>query len=761
MSPRSKKVQQTSAKSIPAATFDDAVSLLLQLEPDDMDGFKRISKTLASVAGAKALAPDIVELILAAKEQIDKFTRGETTDAEDVLIETSRLLDAASNVREDELQISRLDGLKAKPAVPAEHVTVESEATPAMTPPIHPPARASVVITSPAEECSLESLPADADPDLLREFILESREMLENSETALLALESNPEDFESVNTVFRAFHTVKGTSGFLGIRLASEMAHLAESLLSRIRNKEIRLIGGYADLSLRALDMLKKVVTSLECALRGGPLEKPVGYDDLKVVLADPESAGISEQHSGDTLVCPETVQTASAPPEPAPVKETAEAESEALSEEPAPVRPTSNTLQSAPKKQVVSQRDDAEFESSIRVHTARLDRLIDMVGELVIAQSMVAQDRRLFEERSHDLQRKVTHAGKIVRELQDLSMSMRMVPLRGTFQKMQRVARDLARKSGKSVDLVTDDGETEIDRHMVDILNDVLVHMVRNSIDHGIEPQDERVQAGKNRTGVVHLNAFHSGGSVVVEIQDDGRGLNREIILKKAIDAGLVDSEKLLTDNEVYNLIFAPGLSTSERITDVSGRGVGMDVVRNGVEALHGRIDINTVLGAGCTFTVRLPLTLAITDGMLVRVGRERYIIPTISIHLCFRPKPESISTVSGRGELVMLRGELMPIFRLHRLFEIKSAIEDPSQGLLVVVGDEERRCALLVDELLGQQQVVAKSLTKAVGKIPGVSGGAILGDGQVGLILDPGEIAAQARQSNGLYRSNGRSAA
>jgi two-component system, chemotaxis family, sensor kinase CheA len=761
MSPRTKKAQHTPAESISAETFDDAVALLLQLEPGDMDGFKKLSKTLASVAGAKALDSDIVELILTAKEQSDKFTRGEATDAEDVLREISRLLDAASNVREAALQLSSVDGYKSEPMFPDEPEKVETKGTFVPRPPIPPPARPLVATASPAEECGWEPLPADADTELLTEFVMESREMLENSETALLALESNPEDFESVNTVFRAFHTIKGTSGFLGIRLASEMAHLAESLLSRIRNKEIRLIGGYADLSLRALDMLKKVVTSLECALRGGPLEKPEGYDDLKVVLADPESAGISEQLSVETLVCSETICTASAPTGPMPVNEPAEAGSETLFEEPALVRPTANISQAAPKKQVVLQQDAAEFESSIRVNTVRLDRLIDMVGELVIAQSMVAQDRRLFEECSHELQRKVTHAGKIVRELQDLSMSMRMVPLRGTFQKMQRVARDLARKSGKSVDLVTDDGETEIDRHMVDILNDVLVHMVRNSIDHGIEPQDEREQAGKNRTGTVHLNAFHSGGSVVVEIQDDGRGLNREIILKKAIDAGLVDPEKLLADNEVFNLIFAPGLSTSETITDISGRGVGMDVVRKGVEALHGRIDINTAPGAGCTFTVRLPLTLAITDGMLVRVGCERYIIPTISIHLCFRPKAESISTVSERGELVMLRGELMPIFRLHRLFKIESAIEDPAQGLLVVVGDEERRCALLVDELLGQQQFVAKSLTKAIGKIPGVSGGAILGDGKVGLILDPGEIAAQAKQSHGLYRSTGRSAA
>jgi two-component system, chemotaxis family, sensor kinase CheA len=284
---------------------------------------------------------------------------------------------------------------------------------------------------------------------------------------------------------------------------------------------------------------------------------------------------------------------------------------------------------------------------------------------------------------------------------------------------------------------------------------------MVRNAIDHGIEPQEDRENSGKNRTGTVRLTAFHSGGTVVVEIRDDGRGLNKEKILRKAVNEGLVDSDKALTDNEIYNLIFAPGLSTAETITDVSGRGVGMDVVRKGIEALHGRVDINTAQGVGSTFTVRLPLTLAITDGMLVRVGKERYIIPTISIHLCFRPTADALSTISGKGEMVMLRGELMPIFRLHRLFGIQSAIEDPIHGLLVVVGDQERRCALLVDELLGQQQVVAKSLTRAVGKIPGVSGGAILGDGQVGLILDPGEVIAQARQVSNQYGSYGRPAA
>jgi two-component system, chemotaxis family, sensor kinase CheA len=744
MAARQKKSRKATAHADgPPPTFDDALAMLLQLEPGEIEGFKRFSEALGSVCADSTMDSGTSGLVAEAKKHVDRLIRGEVADAEDVLIEASRLLEAASNARETA-------AFCETPEKPLNHPVAEISAQGNSSPKLSVNPVPVVTSDAPApvvEPRVSECLPPDTDPDFLKEFVAESRELLEKSESALLALESNPDDAEAVNTVFRAFHTVKGTSGFLGLGLASELAHLAESLLSRIRNKEIRLIGGYADLALRSLDMLKKAVASVEGALHGAPLEEPEGYEELKAILSNPEAAGISEEltesmipESDDGLSLAETGS------------EEADAKLDTIFDEPASAVPALSEIKAAPKKQSISQRE-AEFESSIRVNTTRLDRLIDMVGELVIAQSMVVQDRRLLEESCHELLRKVTHANKIVRELQDLSMSMRMVPLRGTFQKMQRVARDLARKSGKSIELVTDDGETEIDRHMVDILNDVLVHMVRNAIDHGIESPEDREGKGKSRTGTVRLTAFHSGGTVVVEIRDDGRGLDREKILTKAIKAGLVDPEKALSDNEVYNLIFAPGLSTSEKVTDVSGRGVGMDVVRKGVETLHGRIDINTAPAVGSTFTVRLPLTLAITDGMLVRVGSERYIIPTISIHLCFRPTRDSISTVSGRGELVMLRGDLMPIFRLHRLFGVENAIEDPALGLLVVVGDEERRCALLVDELMGQQQVVAKSLTKAVGKIPGVSGGAILGDGQVGLILDTGEVAAQARQAPSLY--------
>jgi two-component system, chemotaxis family, sensor kinase CheA len=733
MAVRQKKARKPIKKNEPLPTFDEAIALLFQLEPGDVKGFEGLSSALQSVVAGGTLDRKTSRLVEEAREQIDKFVSGEAVDAEDVLVETSRILDAASTAREASL-LKKSATASVEPDDKNSAGIKEEGATRSVDKMTSSGDALTSQVPGEASFSPSELLPPDADPELLKEFVAESRELLEKSEAALLEMESNPDNDESVNTVFRAFHTVKGTSGFLGLDTTTELAHLAESLLSRIRNKEIRMVGGYADLSLRSLDMLKKVVGSVEDALHGALLEVPEGYADLKRILADPEAAGISEEISGGY------------DPEPDSMNQQEEHHDEELKPQSQKEARSSSGLPAAAKRNV-------EFESSIRVNTERLDRLIDMVGELVIAQSMVSQDKRLLDESCHELLRKVTHTGKIVRELQDLSMSMRMVPLRGTFQKMQRVARDLARKSGKSVNLVTDDGETEIDRHMVDILNDVLVHMVRNAIDHGIEMPEERERNGKNRVGAVRLTSFHSGGTVVVEIRDDGRGLNREKILKKAITTGLVDPETVMSDTEVYNLIFAPGFSTSEKITDVSGRGVGMDVVRKGIEALHGRVDINTASGAGSTLTVQLPLTLAITDGMLVRVGVERYVIPTISIHLCFRPAKDALSTITGKGEVVMLRGDLMPVFRLHRLFGIRSAVEDPAQGLLVVVGDEQRRCALLVDELLGQHQVVAKSLSRAVGKVPGVSGGAILGDGQVGLILDPREIVDQARQFSGHY--------
>ncbi|MEE8586324.1 MAG: chemotaxis protein CheA, partial [Acidobacteriota bacterium] len=582
----------------------------------------------------------------------------------------------------------------------------------------------------------LMQLPEDTDAELMGEFITESNEAIDAAEASLLELETSPGDIEAINTVFRAFHTIKGTSAFLGLDFITRLGHLAENLLSRIRDKEIVCRGGYADLALRSVDILKELLQGVQDALGGQDVPLPASYRSLVALLEDPEAHGISDESSyaeppparlGDILVSQgkadrEEVEAVAASKGDAPLGEALVKSSTAK------VSDVAQALRSQKRGP----------ESSLRVRTDKLDRLIDMVGELVIAHSMVAQDELMFDRTHFEMARKVTHAGKIVRELQDLCMSLRMVPMRAVFQKMARLVRDLSRKVGKQVEFSTEGEETEIDRNMVDVIGDPLVHMVRNAVDHGIEMPQDRQALGKPATGQVSLHAYHSGGNVIVELTDDGRGLDRERIAAKAVTSGLIESADGLSDREVFELIFAAGFSTVEEVTDVSGRGVGMDVVRRGIESLRGRVQISSTFGQGSTFTIVLPLTLAITDGMLVRTGAERFIIPTVNIFMNFRPTADSLSTLAGRGEMVLLRDELMPIYRLHRLFDIEGAVHEPTQGILVVVGDGNRRCALMVDELLGQQQVVAKSLGGSLGQIKGVSGAAILGDGKVGLILD-----------------------
>jgi len=287
-------------------------------------------------------------------------------------------------------------------------------------------------------------------------------------------------------------------------------------------------------------------------------------------------------------------------------------------------------------------------------------------------------------------------------------------------------------------VNFSTQGEETELDRNIVDKIADPLVHMVRNSVDHGIESPQQRAEAGKNPTGQIELRAFHQAGNIVIEIQDDGKGLDKERILKKAIGNGIVEAGQELSDEEIYKLIFHAGLSTAQKVTSVSGRGVGMDVVRKNIESLRGRIDISSKLGKGTTFTIRLPLTLAIIDGQIVKVGEERYIIPINSIVRTLRPQANQLSSVQNRGEIVTVRGKPLPLVRLYELFGIVPIIEDTTESLLVIVEEDGKKCCLLVDELLAQQQVVIKSLGEGLGKVKGVSGGAIMGDGKVSLILD-----------------------
>jgi len=374
----------------------------------------------------------------------------------------------------------------------------------------------------------------------------------------------------------------------------------------------------------------------------------------------------------------------------------------------------------------------------AVKVDTHKLDHLVDMVGELVIAQSMVRHEPSLAESTSPGLNRNLAQLGRITDELQKTAMSMRLVRLEGLFQKMTRLVRDTAMKTGKSVELQTVGEETELDRNIVEDLADPLLHMIRNAVDHGIEMPDVRQAAGKPAKARVLLKASYQAGYIQIEISDDGRGLDREKILAKAVERGLVDAAARLTDSEVFNLIFAPGFSTAEKVTDLSGRGVGMDVVRKQIQKMRGRVDIESVRGEGTTFILKLPLTLAIIDGLVVSVGGERYIIPIFAVKEMLRPAPEALTTVEGKAEMALVRGRLLPIVRLHQCFGIEPKYRDPAEALLIVSECEGKPFALMVDELTGKQEVVLKSLGELMKNVPGLTGCAILGDGRVGLILD-----------------------
>jgi two-component system chemotaxis sensor kinase CheA len=379
---------------------------------------------------------------------------------------------------------------------------------------------------------------------------------------------------------------------------------------------------------------------------------------------------------------------------------------------------------------------------ATVRVNTEKLDSLMDVVGELVIVQSQLIESARGRGDDGSPLQRNVAQLARITKELQGTAMSLRMIPIKPIFQKMERLVRDLARDFNKKVSFLTSGDDTELDRTVVEEIGDPLVHMVRNALDHGLESPETRTAAGKSATGSLHLRAYHEGSNIVIELQDDGRGIDPAKILKKAIEKGVVAPGATLNRDETLALIFAPGFSTAEKVTAVSGRGVGMDVVKRNIEKLRGKIEISSEVGQGSTFKIKLPLTMAIIDGLVVRVGGDRFILPSTSVQRALRPAREHISTVHGTGEVLDLRGKLVPIHRLHRRFGIPAEAQNPWDGIIVIVENNGRATALLVDEMVSKQEVVIKSLGGFMQNLSGVSGGAILGDGSIALILDPGSL-------------------
>lgn len=653
-------------------------------------------------------------------------------------------------------------------------------------------------------------------------FFQESEEALDTMEQTLLAIDAQGMDEESINTVFRVAHSIKGGSATFGFEDLTSFTHTMETLLDLARSGEIKLEGDETDLLLRSVDVMRDLLAAasertpadsawyteiqdeferrITGARSGGAsgsgstpagvsssarsdtgdehwrIEipagsglRPEGTDPLMLLDAlaslgearvrvdasslpslaelDPERC-----HLGWSVELPGTVSRAD-------LEATlawAEDAANVMLHPPRSNAPAAETPGSQapldPKPAAVA-RPAARESSSIRVSIEKLDELINTVGELVITQSMLSQlATALADQASDDFRNGLAQLERQMRALQESVMRVRMLPISVVFNRFPRMVRDLGMQLSKEVELRLTGEQTELDKTVLEKIGDPLVHLVRNSIDHGIEDPETRIAAGKPRGGSIHLNAYHKGGNITVEISDDGAGLDRTRLLAKARERGLIGPDEEPSDERVYNLIFHPGFSTAAEVSDVSGRGVGMDVVRRNIAELGGSVQIFSTPGEGSMVRIRLPLTLAILDGQLVRIGREVYVIPLVSIVETIQIRRDQVSSIAGGTELLRLRDEYLPIIRLYDLFGVEPDSRDLFDGLLTIVEADGRRAGILADELLAQQQVVIKSLEANFRQLPGLSGATMLGDGHVALILDvPGLLASFENDDGG----------
>jgi len=634
---------------------------------------------------------------------------------------------------------------------------------------------------------------------LVRTFFEEVAEHIATLETSLLELERAPSDAELLGKLFRAAHSIKGGARIVGMADVGRFTHLVESLLDQMRQGHLVPTPPHIDLLLRATDRidamvraaagstptpwpaeleaeLAAIVHTAEAPTRGArPTLVPVvsferSYHIRFVPTRDALRAGVDplallRQLGRRTVIERIEPELAALPPlgdlDPRAsylgwqldVRTALDAEAILAMFQPAaacgivevtPATAAAATPSAAPRAQQVGDG------GSIRVSVEKADTLVNLVGELVIHQAMVSDLVRNFsQDRLARLAEAVAGMERSTRELQERVLAIRMVPVGAVLHRVPRIVRDLAASLGKQVELELYGDDTELDKSMVEQLADPLMHLVRNAVDHGIELPDVRRVAGKTAHGRLRIAASHQGGNITIEVRDDGRGLDAAKIRQKAIASGLISADDELSDAATFKLILRPGFSTAEAVTDVSGRGVGLDVVKRNIEALHGSIEITSEPGAGACFQLTLPLTLAILDGMSLRIADSAFVLPLATIVESIRVRPGQLRRVLGKGELLDIRGESLPLIRLHRLFEIAGAIEDPTRGLVVIVEHDRRRVGLLVDEITGQPQVVIKSLERHYRKVDGLMGATILGDGHVTLILDvPGLI----RRGHGL---------
>ncbi len=596
--------------------------------------------------------------------------------------------------------------------------------------------------------------------EILESFIVETREILENLAQDLLTLEKGDATPELLNSIFRAVHTVKGTSSFLGLEQMTELAHSFEDVLNKLRRGELVVTPEKMDVILAAYDTLKELMAKIEA--------RDSRTIDLRPIVSRLKEIALSAQAPAAVAPTPKVAP----PPKPAPAPVDAAPPTAAASDVAAPA-PMEQVPASAPASEpaaarqaepaeekkgtaAAAQATKAGADSTIRVDVSRLDTLMNLVGELVLGRNRLTQIANTVAQEHEDLPvakgllDTSAQIDFITTELQMAVMKTRMVPIAKVFNKIPRLVRDLCRETGKEIELLMEGEETELDKTIIEELSDPLVHIIRNAADHGVESPADRTAAGKPAKGTVRVAAEHEGNHIVITIQDDGRGMDPEKLKAKAIEKGMLTEAdtREMSAKDILNLIFAPGFSTAAKVTNISGRGVGMDVVRTNITKLKGTVEIDSTPGIGSKFMIKLPLTLAIIQALLVKASNEIYCIPLSAVLEVVRVRDDEISTVNGM-EVVRLRDSVLPIARIGRILGGGNHTAAAEWTYIVVVGLAAQRLGIVVDSMLGQKEVVIKSLGGYLGTVEGIAGSTILGDGQVIMIVDVGELMRLSAQA------------
>ena len=722
-------------------------------DPETVNAIFRLFHSMKGSAGFLEF-DHLTRVAHAAENLLDLIRNGEITlvpDHVNLLCAScdfaKEALDMIESDFNDDSMVSAADDISSKLHSAIETAKSEEPAAETDTPTESPQEEAGSPAAEGEQADDIDALAMEITEEMRASFVQEGIELLQNAEQGLLAWSENPDDRDSLGDIFRQIHSFKGNCGFFGFAHLEKLSHQMENILDRAKSGSQLALDNPADMLLASLDVLQQTVNNISDG-------KSDSIDNLDEQLENLNK--LVGPYLGDYLVeegvkeeaIQDAVQTQKKPVGEILV-EKGEASKEqidnALKKQQEKISAAKADIKQTPRSKAPAKRQD------IRVELGKLDNLINLIGELVIAENMLIHNPDLKGLQLENFNKAGQHMSKLVRELQEMAMTIRMIPVSGLFRRMIRLVHDISAKAGKKVELKLIGEETEIDKTVIETITDPLVHLLRNSLDHGLELPEDRVAAGKPEKGTVWLSARHEEGEVWVTIEDNGRGLNKEKILEKAISKGLIEGDGSdMTDKQIHNLIFAPGFSTAAQITDISGRGVGMDVVKKNLEKIKGKIDVSSTPGEGTKINLRIPLTLAIIDGMIVRVGETTCIVPTLSILEAYRPEMDQITITPDGAELAKVRENFFPIVRLHDILEKEPDSKTLSDGILIVLEYQENRFCLFIDEILGQQQTVIKGLSDFIGNVQGVSGCTILGDGGVSLILDVGTLVESADNKN-----------